>query len=112
MTTISGRPATLARTAFDTRPPGGLRMPAPIEDYALVGDLHTAALISRDGSIDWLCLPRFDSEACFAALLGDESNGRWSINPSTKSFTATRAYRGETLILETTFKTKTGTAKV
>jgi len=55
----------------------------PIEDYALVGDLHTGALISRGGSVDWLCLPRFDSPACFAALLGDEENGHWTISPLT-----------------------------
>ena len=56
-------------------------MPGRIEDYALIGDLQTAALVGRDGSIDWLCLPRFDSAACFAALLGDEDNGRWRIAP-------------------------------
>jgi len=59
-------------------------MPALIEDYALIGDGHTAALVSRAGSIDWLCWPRFDSGACFAALLGDEKNGRWSIAPATE----------------------------
>ena len=57
-------------------------MSRPIEDYALVGDLQSAALVSRDGSIDWLCLPRFDSEACFAALLGDERYGYWQIAPA------------------------------
>jgi GH15 family glucan-1,4-alpha-glucosidase len=84
-------------------------MPALIEDYALVGDGHTAALISRDGSVDWLCWPRFDSGACFAALLGTEQNGRWLIAPvSDTPAKITRRYRGETLILETDFETDEG----
>lgn len=87
-------------------------MAARIEDYAMIGDCRTAAIICRNGSIDWLCLPRFDSEACFAALLGDRTNGRWLIEPAAKSFKSKRAYRGESLILETTFTTRTGTAKV
>ena len=78
----------------------------------MIGDCRTAAIVCKGGSIDWLCLPRFDSQACFAALLGDKTNGRWLIEPAAKIFTSTRAYRGETLILETLFTTKTGTAKV
>jgi GH15 family glucan-1,4-alpha-glucosidase len=88
-------------------------MPALIEDYALVGDGHTAALISRDGSVDWLCWPRFDSGACFAALLGTEKNGRWLIAPvSDTPAKITRRYRGETLILETDFETDEGAVTV
>ncbi|WP_233848145.1 glycoside hydrolase family 15 protein [Paraburkholderia sp. HD33-4] len=87
-------------------------MPAHIEDYALIGDGHTAALISREGSVDWLCWPRFDSGACFAALLGTPENGRWLIAPATQGEdaapTITRRYRGETLILETDFETPDG----
>jgi GH15 family glucan-1,4-alpha-glucosidase len=65
-----------------------------IEDYALVGDTHTAALVGRDGSVDWLCLPRFDSGACFAALLGDESHGRWRIAPKGEVRAVRRRYLG------------------
>ncbi|MCC8396275.1 glycoside hydrolase family 15 protein [Paraburkholderia sp. MMS20-SJTR3] len=84
-------------------------MPALIEDYALIGDGHTAALISREGSVDWLCWPRFDSAACFAALLGTPANGRWLLTPATDTApTVTRRYRGETLILETDFETPEG----
>jgi GH15 family glucan-1,4-alpha-glucosidase len=80
---------------------------APIEDYAMIGDGRTAALVSRGGSIDWLCMPRFDSEACFAALLGTVDHGHWRIAPKGKA-KVTRCYRDETLILETTFETRTG----
>jgi len=76
-------------------------MPLRIEDYALIGDCQTAALVGRDGSIDWLCFPRFDSGACFAALLGDEENGRWSLRPASDITSAQRRYRGDTLVLET-----------
>jgi GH15 family glucan-1,4-alpha-glucosidase len=82
-----------------------------IEDYALIGDCKTAALVSRDGSIDWACFPRFDSGACFAALLGDEGNGRWALTPS-QPFEVSRRYRDDTLILETEFRTETGIAVV
>ena len=77
----------------------------------MIGDCRTAALVCRDGSIDWLCLPRFDSQACFAALLGDKSNGRWLVEPA-KPHKSTRRYRGDTLILETIFTTKTGKVRV
>lgn len=74
-----------------------------IEDYALIGDTQTAALVGLDGSIDWMCLPRFDSTACFAALVGDADNGRWRIAPAAEPVRVERAYRDETLVLETTF---------
>jgi GH15 family glucan-1,4-alpha-glucosidase len=83
-------------------------MPARIEDYALLGDCETAALVSRDGSIDWLCWPRFDSGACFAALLGTRDNGRWRIAPAAPDARITRRYREGTLILETDFETEDG----
>jgi GH15 family glucan-1,4-alpha-glucosidase len=92
--------------------PTGLRMTKRIEDYALVGDCETAALVSRDGSIDWLCFPRFDSPAVFAALLGSPENGRWTIAPSAPAVSSTRRYRPGTLILETTFETGSGTATI
>jgi GH15 family glucan-1,4-alpha-glucosidase len=84
-------------------------MPAPIEDYALIGDCRTAALVSRDGSIDWLCWPRFDSDACFAALLGAPEHGRWLIAPKDKA-KISRRYRSHTLVLETHFETEEGAA--
>ena len=76
-------------------------MAGRIEDYGLIGDLQTAALVSRHGCIDWLCFPRFDSGACFAALLGDEENGCWSLQPASGITSTMRRYRGDTLILET-----------
>ncbi|MCW2757536.1 MAG: glycoside hydrolase family 15 protein [Nocardioidaceae bacterium] len=86
-------------------------MPLPIEDYAALGDGHTMALVGRDGSIDWLCLPRFDSEACFAALLGGPEHGRWLIGPSGEH-RSERRYVGDTGVLETTYTTDTGTVVV
>src|SRR5664279_4404935 len=83
-----------------------------IEDYALIGDCQTAALVGRDLSIDWLCLPRFDSSACFANLLGTKENGRWVIAPADPAAKITRSYRGHTLILDTTSETKDGVAVV
>ena len=80
-------------------------MPLTLGDYALIGDCQTAALVGRDGSIDWLCLPRFDSGACFAALLGAPDNGRWIVAPRAPVRRVTRAYRDGSLILDTTFET-------
>lgn len=85
-------------------------MVARIEDYALIGDLRTAALVSREGSIDWLCWPRFDSDACFAALVGTPEHGRWLIEPSDKFARVSRSYRDSTLVLETKIETDSGTA--
>src|SRR3954469_4088922 len=83
-----------------------------IEDYALIGDCETAALVSRGGSIDWLCWPRFDSGACFAALLGDARHGRWLIAPASEDAVSRRRYRGNTMILETEFETAEGVVVV
>jgi GH15 family glucan-1,4-alpha-glucosidase len=87
-------------------------MPSRIEDYALIGDLNSAALVARDGSVDWLCWPRFDSDACFAALLGSPEHGRWQIAPKDAAARITRRYRPNTLILETRFETAEGAATV
>ncbi len=84
------------------------RMALPIEDYALIGDRGTAALVGKDGSIDWLCLPRFDSPACFAALLGTEDNGRWLLAPADEVVSTSRRYVDGTALLETTFTTADG----
>ena len=84
-------------------------MSEKIEDYALIGDCETAALVGRNGSIDWLCWPAFDSDACFAAILGTHRNGRWLVAPSEDVITISRSYLGDTLILETRFETKSGT---
>src|SRR3954469_17189379 len=87
-------------------------MPSRIEDYALIGDCQTAALVGRDGSIDWLCLPRFDSGACFAALMGSPDNGRWKLAPAGEVKSARRRYVGNTLVLETEFETAEGAVAV
>ncbi|WP_315725472.1 MULTISPECIES: glycoside hydrolase family 15 protein [unclassified Bradyrhizobium] len=87
-------------------------MSCRIEDYALIGDCETAALVSRNGSIDWLCWPAFDSDACFAALLGDHNHGRWLIAPQGKVTASSRRYRGDSLILETRFETAAGTVEL
>ena len=87
-------------------------MPLQIDDYAMIGDCHTAALVGRDGSIDWLCLPRFDSGACFAALLGEPAHGRWLIAPVAEARSTRRRYRDGTLILETEFETDEGAVRI
>lgn len=87
-------------------------MPLPIEQYALIGDCHAAALVGSDGSIDWLCLPRFDSPACFAALLGTPEHGRWLIAPVDTLTSVRRAYWDSSLVLETVFETNDGKAKL
>jgi GH15 family glucan-1,4-alpha-glucosidase len=87
-------------------------MPAQIEEYALIGDCETGALVDNKGCIDWLCWPDFSSEACFAALLGDCDNGYWWIRPGDGEWTTTRCYRDHTLILETTFKHSGGTVRL
>jgi GH15 family glucan-1,4-alpha-glucosidase len=83
-----------------------------IEDYGVVGDTHTAALVGRDGSVDWLCFPRFDSGACFAALLGDEQHGRWLLAPAGGVRRVSRRYRPGSLVLETDFETEEGTVRI
>ncbi|MBA2463801.1 MAG: glycoside hydrolase family 15 protein [Nocardioidaceae bacterium] len=89
-------------------------MPLPIEDYAVIGDTGTAALVGRDGSVDWLCLPRFDAPACFAALLGGPEHGRWLIGPSDDAslVECSRRYVGHSAVLESTYTTRTGIVRV
>lgn len=86
--------------------------PLPIEDYALIGDCRSAALIGRNGSIDWLCWPYFDSDACFAALLGSPNHGRWLISPVAAEVDVSRSYRSDTMILETVFETTEGSVAI
>ena len=83
-----------------------------IEDYALLGDLQTAALVSKAGSIDWLCLPRFDSPACFAALLDTPDAGHWTLAPASGGTCSARRYLQDTMVLETTWSTDEGTVMV
>jgi GH15 family glucan-1,4-alpha-glucosidase len=87
-------------------------MPSRIEDYALIGDCQTAALVARDGSIDWLCLPRFNSGACFAALLGTPEHGRWLLAPTDEVRAVRRRYREGTLVLETEYETDSGAVTI
>src|SRR5215467_12289633 len=84
---------------------------AKIEDYAFLSDTQTGALVSRDGCVDWLCLPRFDSGACFASLLGKRENGHWKFFPGEKVQKLSRRYRGATLILETDVETTSGAVR-
>ena len=86
--------------------------PLPIEDYALIGDCRSAALVGRNGSIDWLCWPHFDSDACLTALLGADEHGRWALGPTDAHATSTRRYQGDTLVLETVFETADGAVAV
>jgi GH15 family glucan-1,4-alpha-glucosidase len=87
-------------------------MPSRIEDYAIIGDLHTSALVGADGSVDWLCFPRCDSPACFAALLGDDFNGCWRLAPASGGHCTRRRYREKTLVLETEWETLDGAIRV
>ena len=86
--------------------------PVKIEDYGVIGDMHTMALVGANGSIDWLCLPRFDDDACFAALVGDPGNGFWQIAPSGRAAAGRQQYRGDTLTLQTEFSADGGVARV
>src|SRR5437867_3494656 len=87
-------------------------MSAPLENYALIGDAETVALVDRGGSVDWFCVPRCDSGACFAALLGDVRHGRWLLAPAGGVREIRRRYRPDTLVLETDFVTESGTARL
>jgi GH15 family glucan-1,4-alpha-glucosidase len=87
-------------------------MALPIEDYAIIGDTHTSAIVGANGSVDWLCLPRFDSAACFAGLLGSDDNGCWSIAPRGAVTRTERRYRGATLLLETDLETADGSVRI
>src|SRR5881275_1330007 len=105
----SARARRIEGQAFST---GRGRVSCRIEDYGLIGDCETAALVGRDGSIDWLCWPAFDSDACFAALLGSSRNGRWLIVPAEEVTSTSRRYWDNTLILETRFETANGTVEL
>ena len=86
-------------------------MASQIEDYGLIGDLQTAALLGRDGSIDWCCFPRFDSGACFSALLGGPDDGRWLLAPAEEFRVVSRRYRHDTLVLESVLETASGSVR-
>src|SRR4051812_31693697 len=87
-------------------------MASRIEDYGFIGNLRTSALVSRAGSIDWFCAPRFDSGACFAALLGYDEHGRWLLHPAESVRETRQRYRGDTLVLETEFVCDGGVARI
>ena len=87
-------------------------MASKIEDYGLIGNMRTSALVSRSGSIDWMCAPRFDSDACFASLVGYDEHGRWSIRPFAPIRETKQRYRGDTLLLETEFVCDGGVARI
>ena len=87
-------------------------MSLPIEDYALISDCFTGALVGKDGSIDWLCLPRYDSQSMFGALLGTEDHGRWLVAPEDAAATSTRQYEKDTMILVTRWRTADGEVEV
>ena len=104
--------ALAADDQLESSEDGTPREPLPLEDYGFIGDLQSAALVGRDGSVDWLCLPRFDSASCFAALLGTEQHGRWLLAPAGEVLASSRRYRPGTLVLETEFETADGAVRV
>src|SRR5438552_592920 len=105
----AARPASLARSK---RKKQMAKERTKIEDYAFLSDTQTGALVSRDGCVDWLCFPRFDSPACFASLLGDTRNGHWRFFPEEEVVETRRRYRGDSLILETEIETKSGAVRL
>src|SRR5918996_6003038 len=107
-----GSPAPRRSSLLPDAPPEDAPVSQRIEDYGVVGDTHTVALVGRDGSVDWLCFPRFDSGACFAALLGDEQHGRWLLAPAGGVRRVSRRYRPGSLVLETDFETEEGTVRI
>jgi GH15 family glucan-1,4-alpha-glucosidase len=106
MQAVAGIALALARPAKEEP------VPLLIEDYALIGDMQTAALVGRNGAADWLCFPRFDSPSCFSALVGNGTHGHWFLAPSGEVRTQTRRYRPGTLVLETEFDTAEGSVRV
>src|ERR1700752_4181613 len=101
MTDLPPDPAPSTSSLWGDAAAGRPEAPSPIEDYAVIGDCLSAALVGRNGSIDWLCWPHFDSDACFAALLGNSRHGRWRLAPAAAAMRVSRRYQGDTLVLET-----------